>query len=165
MRIMKSAKGDARLALRVEGEWVHVDVHSPDLKTPLSFYAGNFDYVMQRGEPFFIKHPQMVARVRRLIDDGRKDALSSLPAYMWQPATVGVRISPPLIDRVLFFFLSKEDAVAFPGDHAEVFERSVEILGPRGARLWYLKEVAWMACDTTLTRIARVLRVFRGKDE
>src|SRR6187549_2964779 len=84
MRFWKRVSGDTCLALRVEGGWVYVDVHSPSLKTPLSFPAGNFDYVMQRGEPFFIKHPQMVIRVRRLIEDARHDALRSLPAHMWQ---------------------------------------------------------------------------------
>lgn len=165
MKLWNRTTDDARLALRVEGGYVWVEIHSSELKSPLSFHAGNFDYVMQRGEPFFIGHPHLVPRVRTMIERARNEALRSLPSHVWEPVVLDARDLPPLIDRMLFFFLSKEDAVAFPGDHVEVFEKSAQILGPRGARWWYLKELAWMAFDTTLCRLTRIVRLLCGSGD
>jgi hypothetical protein len=158
-------KTDApRLALRAEGGFVYVEVHSDELKEPLSFPVGNFDYIMQRGEPYFVRNPHVVSRLRAFIELSRTELLRSLPAHMWDPPALTQPVRPPLLDQVLFFFLSKEDAIAFPGDHVETFEKSVAMLGPRGARIWYLKELAWMAFDTTLSRLSRVIRLLLGQD-
>jgi hypothetical protein len=129
-----------RIALRLENGWLWVEIGEA-AKPLLKFPVGNFDYVRGRGEPLFLDNPDLVERVKSLIAYSRASGLSSLPDYVWHPVTTGDTAQAPLLDRILLFFLSRDEIIAIPGDIQEKLPEVLALLGPRGARLWCRKEL------------------------
>ena len=63
---------------------------------------------------------------------------------------------PKFGEQLLHFFVSREISESKIGDLAEDYQKRYPKLGPRGARLWYYKEVSLLFLD----EISRVTKFF-----